>query len=398
MLKKRRHIKIVLLLIITLPFSFSSISQIYVSGETYLDTTGFVEYWPGNLPVIISVPHGGLLQPDSIPDLSCEGTPNQFIDSYTSAIGEGLYNTFFERTGCYPHMVFSWLHKKKFEPNKNLQDGACGNPTVESAWLSYHAFIDSAKAKIIEDYGRGLFLDIHGHAHTIERIEYGYLLSRSELQLSDSALNTTSFIEESSIRTLVGDNLNNLSHADLLRGPTSFGAIMDNKDFPGVPSQYDPFPQGSEPYFTGGYLTMRHGSRDNNGEIDGIQIEFNQDIRFDASTREILIDSLTSGINEFINTHYNNQYLNNYCGLLSSTEVNKKSSLKLFPNPSKDHFYLSGEIEGSKLIIVNHLGKKVIEEQWSNDRVDIEILPPGLYFVQVVKDNRMIDVLKLIKQ
>ena len=381
--------------IILLPFLL--FSQTYVPGQIYYDSTGYVQYRAGNLPIILSSPHGGDLQPSSIPDRNCSGCV-YLKDSWTKEITEGVYNKIVSETGCYPHVIINLLHRKKFDANRDIIDAADGNPTVEIAWQTYHNFIDSAKNQIVEDYGRGLFLDIHGHAHTIQRIELGYLLSKNELQLQDTTLNTNIYIEESSIRALVEENIQNFSHSELLRGNYSFGTIMDDKGFPCVPSSSDPFPQGSEPYFSGGYNTQRHSSRNNNGEIDGIQIEMNQSIRFDSIMREMLVDSLNLSINEYVDFHYNNQFINNYCGLILEVTENNDINLKLYPNPATDYFCLSGETNNTELSIFNSIGQKVISEQWSKDEVNIELLPAGLYFVRIVKNNITLDMVKLIKE
>ena len=223
-------------------------------------------------------------------------------------------------------------------------------------------------------------------------------MSKNELQLTETTLNTNTYIEESSIRALVEQNIQNFSHSELLRGQYSFGTIMDDKGFPCVPSSSDPFPLGSEPYFSGGYNTQRHGSRDNNGEIDGIQIEMNQSIRFDSIMREMLVDSLNSSINEYVDYHYNSQFINNYCGLISEVTENNDIDLKLYPNPATDYFYLSGETNNTELSIFNSIGQKVRSEQWSKDKVNIELLPAGLYFVRIVKNNLTLDIVKLIKE
>ena len=388
--------KILSLSTITL-LPFLLFSQTYVPGQIYYDSTGYVEYRAGNLPIILSSPHGGDLQPPSIPDRNCSGCV-YLKDSWTKEITEGLYNKIISETGCYPHVIINLLHRKKFDANRDIIDAADGNPTVEIAWQTYHNFIDSAKNQIVEDYGRGLFLDMHGHAHTIQRIELGYLLSKNELQLTETTLNTNTYIEESSIRALVEQNIQNFSHSELLRGQYSFGTIMDDKGFPCVPSSSDPFPLGSEPYFSGGYNTQRHGSRDNNGEIDGIQIEMNQSIRFDSIMREMLVDSLNSSINEYVDYHYNSQFINNYCGLISEVTENNDIDLKLYPNPATDYFYLSGETNNTELSIFNSIGQKVRSEQWSKDKVNIELLPAGLYFVRIVKNNLTLDIVKLIKE
>ena len=388
--------KILSLSTITL-LPFLLFSQTYVPGQIYYDSTGYVKYRAGNLPIILSSPHGGDLQPSSIPDRNCSGCV-YLKDSWTKEITEGLFNKIISETGCYPHVIINLLHRKKFDANRDIIDAADGNPTVEIAWQTYHNFIDSAKNQIVEDYGRGLFLDMHGHAHTIQRIELGYLLSKNELQLTETTLNTNTYIEESSIRALVEQNIQNFSHSELLRGQYSFGTIMDDKGFPCVPSSSDPFPLGSEPYFSGGYNTQRHGSRDNNGEIDGIQIEMNQSIRFDSIMREMLVDSLNSSINEYVDYHYNSQFINNYCGLISEVTENNDIDLKLYPNPATDYFYLSGETNNTELSIFNSIGQKVRSEQWSKDKVNIELLPAGLYFVRIVKNNLTLDIVKLIKE
>ncbi len=302
--------------LILLSFLYSlGLSAQFTPGNIYFDETGFVEYRPGNLPVILSAPHGGNWSPDTIPDRNCTGC-SYGIDSYTRVLTWGVYDAFFEQTGCYPHVIMNRLHREKFDANRDIGDAADGNPLIEEAWYNYHDFIDVAKAQITTDYGRGLFLDMHGHGHTIQRIELGYTLSATELAETDATLNSTAYIEDSSIRRLVGDNLQGESHSDLLRGSLSFGTLMEGRGYPCVPSSSDPFPATGDPYFSGGYNTGRHGSRNTNGTIDAIQLEFNQDIRFDALRRDTLIDSLTTTINEYINHHYFSNYSGSYCAIL----------------------------------------------------------------------------------
>ncbi len=310
-----------LVVICLFAYSLQANAQPFTPGETYWDSTGFVEYKAGNLPIIISVPHGGNWAPDSIPDRDCVGCL-YLIDSYTRIISWELYDVIYNITGCYPHMIMNRLHRRKFDANRDIGDAADGNPLIESAWYNYHEFIDSAKVQIEEDYDRGLFLDVHGHGHTIQRIELGYLLSKNELELSDSILNTATYIEESSIRSLEGDNESNVTHAELLRGPNSFGTLMDTRGFPSVPSANDPSPScGGSCYFSGGYNTERHGSRDNLGPIDAIQIELDSAAR-SSNFRWVLVDSLAATINDYFTLHYDNSFgNNNYCEALLPVEL-----------------------------------------------------------------------------
>ena len=103
--------KITFTLLIGLSWYFG-FSQTFTPGETYWDSTGFVEYRSGNLPIIISVPHGGNWTPDSIPDRNCSGC-SYLMDSYTLAITYGLYEEIHQITGCYPDLVLNRLHRKK---------------------------------------------------------------------------------------------------------------------------------------------------------------------------------------------------------------------------------------------------------------------------------------------
>jgi hypothetical protein len=297
--------------------ALSIFSNTYIPGNTYYDSTGYVEYRAGNLPIIISTPHGGDLEPQTIPSRNCSECAKR-SDGMTKPITEGMYNAFIAQTGCYPHVIINLLHRKKFDANRDIGEAADGNPTVEQAWYGYHEFINSAKSQVISDYSRGLFLDIHGHSHTIQRIELGYLLRSTELNLSDSMLNTTTYINESSIRTLVGDNIQSISHSELLRGLNSFGTLLDDNGFPSVPSLSNPFPEPYEEYFAGGYNTQRHSSRNNGGEIDAIQVELNRDIRFDPVRREMLINALTTSANQYIDLHYNDQFMGHFCNLILS--------------------------------------------------------------------------------
>ena len=42
----------------------------YIYGNTYFGRNNYITYYPGNLPLIISVSHGGDLTPQEIPDRS----------------------------------------------------------------------------------------------------------------------------------------------------------------------------------------------------------------------------------------------------------------------------------------------------------------------------------------
>ncbi len=377
-----------LLLSCCILFFTSLTAQQFIPGEVYFDSTQFVEYRAGNLPIILSAPHGGSLRPEAIPDRDCE-TCTTSQDSFTQPISEAVYDAILEETGCFPHLVINLLHRVKFDANRDVGEAALGNQTVEQAWRGYHAFIDSAKIQAEINYGRGLFLDLHGHAHTIQRIELGYLLSRSELQLTNEELDTDKFIQESSIRSLVGDNQLNLSHSELLRGENSFGTLLSNSGLPAVPSMQDPFPSMQDPFFSGGFNTVRHGSRDNGGAIDAIQIEMNQDIRFDEEMREMLVDSIANVILDYIDIHYNEDFSVNFCNIISdaSNIPKNQNGFTLYPNPGRDILYIETKQNSYEVNIFNFLGQRLWTKKDVGNSLDISFLSPGFYLLQFSKDG-----------
>ena len=65
------------------------LSQNFVPGQTYVGANGYVEYRAGNLPIIISAPHGGDLAPGAIPDRTCPDAVT-LNDANTQALARQL--------------------------------------------------------------------------------------------------------------------------------------------------------------------------------------------------------------------------------------------------------------------------------------------------------------------
>ncbi len=312
-------------------------TETYIPGNVYLDDNGYVEYIAGNLPIVISAPHGGYLTPTALPDRLCDGCSYE-PDNYTQELAREMQAAFFEATGFYPHVVINLLHRQKFDANRDIDTAADGNATVEQSWYAYHEFLKIAKNTIEEQHDRGLFLDVHGHGHEIQRLELGYAISKNELQLTDSDLNTPTYVSESTIQTLVGDNIQSLTHAELLRGVQSFGAMTDNGGYPAVPSFSTPFPLDEETYFSGGYNCKRHGSL-YGGAIDGIQIECHSSVRFDEQTRQAFAIELAKVSMDFLNAHYircsmpsniTSTVISGNCAYIEFDEVDESRKYKLW--------------------------------------------------------------------
>lgn len=383
-----------LLILISLPIW--AFSQSFTPGTSYFSNNDYIEYIAGNLPLIIAVPHGGGLEPNSIPDRNCTGCVT-VRDSYTEELGREIQAAIHAQTGCYPHIIINRLRRTKLDANRALGEAANGNAEAEEAWNAFHAFIDSAEQMVMADFSKGIFFDLHGHGHDIQRLELGYLLSRSELQMSDAQLDGNNFVNESSIKNLVSTNVNTLSHSELLRGTQSFGEITSLKNYPAVPSKQDPAPNNGESYFTGGYNTDRYGSH-KGGSIDAIQIECNQDVRFVEADRKVFADSLAISMLDFIETHYFPNLSPSYCNAVSIEEENV-FYWDLFPNPAHDYVMLESDAYPFELRVLNTLGQEInsLKITYSATRIDISALPCGPFFMEILKEGQILHRGKLLK-
>ena len=347
-------------------------------GETYYGVDSFITYRAGNLPIILAASHGGYLEPDTIPDRNCSGC-SYARDSYTQELSNEVYDAIVAKTGCYPHLVINRLHRRKLDANREIVEATDANPQTAPAWYDFHSFMTTATHHANADYGRGLYLDLHGHAHSVQRLELGYLLSGSELRNND--LNTGAMIDSSSIQLLVADNIGQFMHEDLIRGPLAFGSLIDAKGFPAVPSLNDPFPMLGESYFSGGYNTRVYSSR-YGGTIDGLQIECNQDVRFNAAVRQALADSLATTALEYMELHYFAGFSQSYCG--EAVQVIADScGIKVLENCTNP---LVVRVDEPDYVVEILDGNGVLYKSYPSVKhyyIDQQSLPAGTYFLKV---------------
>lgn len=384
-------------------WSLLALTQTFIPGNAYFGTNEYIEYLAGNIPVIISAPHGGSLEPASIPNRNCSGCV-YVRDTNTEQLARAMQTAIFELLGCYPHVIINRLHRRKLDANRAIGDAADGNAEAELAWNEFHDFITAAKDSTSVHFGKGLYLDLHGHGHDIQRLELGYLLSKSELQLSNAMLDQPIYIDESSIKNLVSQNLSAVSHSTLLRGEQSFGELYEEAGYPAVPSKTDPFPLDNEAYFSGGYNTDRHSSIDG-GSIDGIQIECNYEgVRDSDSNRTAFAAATAQVVKSYFEAHYfGAAFLDLSCGLTpAETIIPEPAAIQISPNPFHDQVnisFLSTPQPPIHITLYNALGKLLIEKQlhqMTATALDTRFLNSGLYILTIRHGQRS-QTIKLIK-
>ncbi|MES2090751.1 MAG: N-formylglutamate amidohydrolase, partial [Pseudomonadota bacterium] len=236
-------------------------------GESLFGQHHFIEYIPGDLPLVIAAPHGGRVKPSNIPTRT-DGVVD--IDANTQELARTIASVIHAETGRHIHLVICHLHRSKLDANRDLFEASQGSDLATHAWKEHHAYIDQACESAVKQFGVAFLIDLHGHGHADARVELGCLHNALDLADCDEALNESTYVNTSSLRWIA--ERSQLSFTELLRGPQSFGAMLEREGFLATPSPRMPVP--TEPFFRGGYTIQRHCNAERN--ITGLQIEANR--------------------------------------------------------------------------------------------------------------------------
>lgn len=246
------------------------------SSKSHADTEGWVEYLEGNMPLVISVPHGGRIVVDSLAIRDCKGAVT-VTDVNTIELAMAIKNYLEKTYRLSPHLIISHLSRKHLDQNRELDNGAsCGDKRVEKAWYRFHNWVDTALKMASQNGQRAMYIDLHGHGHKNQRLEIGYNMSREQLeQLWNNALDIKN--SKNSLQNLLKLE-NQLELKDLVFGEHAFGTVLVKQGLAATPSALDLVPQKGEPFFSGGDNTRRFTSR-NYPNVFGLQIECDKTTR-----------------------------------------------------------------------------------------------------------------------
>ncbi len=257
--------------------------------QKWIDDFTWVQY--GNMPLVISVPHGGGIAPDSIANRACPGITT-VTDSYTIELAKAIDSVFMADYGSHPSLIITHLKRSKLDQNRPLPEANCNNEQTVAIWNRFHNSIDTALQLAVKQWPQSLYIDLHGHGHANQRLELGYLLTDDELRNPATILPA-----KTSIASLIASTKK--SAEDLLTGKNAFGTIIASKGIPAVPSMQDKAPNSTESYFDGGYNTKRYTSTSTYPNVFGWQIESNKDVRFSATQRSVFAKALAASVMEF---------------------------------------------------------------------------------------------------
>lgn len=210
----------------------------------------------GQLPIILSAPHGGTKEIPGVPPRDVDGRPKGGTgyvvgrDTGTEELAHAVATAIEQRFGKKPYCVFARAHRKFLDPNRppNIAyDDADAKPVYEH----YHRSVERYCRDVREKYHGGLLLDIHGQGTAKDTVFRGTKNGQTVLLL----------------RERFGEG----AHC----GPESLFALLKAQGWKVHP---DPFDGKEQPGFTGGYTVQTYGSHQGHG-IDAVQLEFGMDYR-----------------------------------------------------------------------------------------------------------------------
>ncbi|KAL0093908.1 hypothetical protein F4703DRAFT_1924631 [Phycomyces blakesleeanus] len=200
-----------------------------------------IAYSPGKLPLIITVPHGGLWEPSDIPD-----------------------------------------HVNRCE------DQGVESDKGRLLWKEYHGTIEAAANNLLKEYPHGLLIDLHADIHEAKGLDER-VLNQSSIQ---------SLAQRHKSRIHPSDLLfGNHSFGEALQQ-----AQIDSLGV--VPSPKNPLPVSDALYFHGGYTVERHRSKNQRIGLDAIQIEMPQKARFSPTGRQALVESISQAVITMLDRYY----------------------------------------------------------------------------------------------
>ncbi len=283
----------------TIEFSELGSDGPYLYGKTYQGRNGYSTYYPGNIPIILSVPHGGDISPSEISNRTYGVT---VTDSNTIELAMSIRSYFYSIYGIRPYVIINNLRRTKLDANRDKTEAAQGNIYAERAFDEFHYYIENAREEIIAKFNTGILFDIHGHGPNPDgfvdiRTWIGYLLSGSELDESDEFINQSISIDETSLASLIDYSSQPLSI--VIRGEKSLGSIFEKNGYEALPSSSSPGPQGMR-YFSGGFNTQLYGTN-KNYNFNAIQLEFPYPgLRDSVDSRDKFSEIFVKIVNEYL--------------------------------------------------------------------------------------------------
>ena len=244
------------LIVVTLGLLLASLDSRFASAQqkpAQEKIESLVTIELGDLPIILSAPHGGR---DDIPGLAerrGEGVErfNPRSDSNTDVLTERLADAIEKQFGKRPYLVIARFHRKYVDANRRSQD-AYESQEAKVVYESYHQALAKARSQVMERWGRGLLFDIHGQSVEPTAILRG----------TQNGKTTTHLVSRFG--------------REALSGETSVFGQLASQGIPVIPAVGADDRERAG--YDGGYTVITYGSG-SGGTLDAIQLELGGELR-----------------------------------------------------------------------------------------------------------------------
>lgn len=238
----------------------------------------WIEYFPGEISLVLAAPHDGICKPSDLPRRS-GGV--MVRDTGTKGLAASFALEILKRSKARPHLLICHLARTRLDVNRS-RDQAAEHPLALEAWDYYHELLAkacecAAAASVRASKFLPLFLDFHAQANRRysgeDAIELGTIFPTAEdLEKGAEHLNSTASVwlegarlkalhlgsaKEQFLHDLLVEQmqhhfsmprlgasvlLRNEPFAEFLRGANSFGELLDGQGIQAVPSLTFPTP------------------------------------------------------------------------------------------------------------------------------------------------------------
>lgn len=208
----------------------------------------------GDLPIILSAPHGGRSAVPGLAPRTGEGIA-RFVpraDSWTDPLTQKLADEIEKRTGKRPYVVIAKFHRKYLDVNRPRQL-AYESEVAQPIYDAYHTALVRARREVFARWRRGLIIDVHGQATEPNTIIRG----------TQNGETSTHLIEKFG--------------RDSLTGETSLFGLLSGQGVQIHPAVNSP--KKEHPKYNGGYIVKTYGSAKGGTTIDAIQVEVGRNLR-----------------------------------------------------------------------------------------------------------------------
>lgn len=202
----------------------------------------------GNLPIIITAPHGGMVRVPGSKDRSKAGGAVVVRDEQTAQVAHLVAQRVTDKLGGKPFVIIAQFSRKDADANRAPGE-AYENEAAKSEYDAFHAQVAGAVAECKAAFGHAILIDLHGQAKEPGAIVRGTRNGQT-------------------VKTLLAKHGNGA-----LVGPDSVFGRLKAAGYQVLPELGKPEDGlAKETFFEGGYIVGHYGSNNDTG-VDAIQIE-----------------------------------------------------------------------------------------------------------------------------